>query len=1033
MSALIPCKIFANADYRTELLTGTNAPTLAAPTMAPVTSTAPRSVPAQNTIAQVQAPKAAREAPKRAKAPKTNPKADLWVKLLPVLVDISGLEAEEIKEDDTLVNIGIDSLMGMELAREVETTFNCTLDPAQLISIVDVPGILAFLQSALGHQDDDTASESSDTGSSDTAISETSPPSSDDERPTEPKWLAKDTKYDQSATTVDLPSSTVLEAFGESKARTDHFLKTYGCAGYLDSVYQKQTRLCLVLTSQAFKQLGCDLEAAKPGEVLQAVPYVARHHRFHEYLYKMLEETRIINVDGEIITRTAIPLPSQNAEAILNDLMEHHSDNGASHQLTYNVGSKMADVLSGKADGPALIFGDHKNRDLVAQFYGELPFNKLYFEQMVDFFTRLAEKLKLSSQNHTTLKILEMGAGTGGTTKVLVPALAKLGIPIEYTFTDLSPSLIAQAKRRFKQYSFMKFAVHDIEKPCSDPELMGSQHIVIATNAVHATHSIKVSTENIHGFLRPDGFAMLLEMMGTLHWVDVVWGTLEGWWLFDDGRTHAIVDETRWKRDLLTAGYKHVDYTDGKLPENRVQRILLAMKSDVDQGLDELPTPETSSSEDDGHDLSPEELEVRKSVADDYVKNTARGFSIPEYSGSPVSGTGTCVLVTGATGSLGSHIITHLANLDTVDTIYCLNREAPPPRGTRKDAAVDRDPLQRQIQALESRGIKMDPSSLAKLKAIEADSSKPRLGLDTAQYEQLLGHVTHIIHNAFPVNGLRSLEQNEPQFLAMRNLVDLAADISSRRKSSPNSDFKFTFQFVSSLSAVGKYPSRHNGEVYVPEKQWDIDSALPNGYGGAKVICERVLQDTLGKHPDIFRAMTVRLGQVSGSAKTGYWNHMEVLGFLFKSAQTLRSFPAVGGVLSWLTLEAASASLADLLLRDAPDCHPIYHVDNPVPRAWADIIPALADALDIPEKGIVPLKEWLRRVQIFPGENVWDNPAAKAMDFFEHKFEHMSCGGVALATDNAREHSPTLNWCRTVDDKLIRKYVRAWKTSGFLR
>jgi hypothetical protein len=267
----------------------------------------------------------------------------------------------------------------------------------------------------------------------------------------------------------------------------------------------------------------------------------------------------------------------------------------------------------------------------------------------------------------------------------------------------------------------------------------------------------------------------------------------------------------------------------------------------------------------------------------------------------------------------------------------------------------------------------------------------------------------------------------------MRNLVDFAAGVSARRKSSPDSKFKFTFQFVSSLSAVGKYPSVHGGEVQVPEEQWGVDSALPNGYGGAKVICERVLLDTLGAYPERFRAMTVRLGQVSGSIKTGYWNHMEVLGFLFKSAHTLRAFPAVQGVLSWLPLEEASASLADLLLRDAPDCYPVYHVDNPVPKAWEDMIPVVAEELGVPQERVVSLREWLRRVQAYPGEDPWDNPAAKAIDFFEHKFKHMSCGGVTMATDRAREHSPTLRAVQPVSDEVVRKYFQAWKTSGFLR
>ncbi|KAK8061625.1 hypothetical protein PG994_007991 [Apiospora phragmitis] len=366
----------------------------------------------------------------------------------------------------------------------------------------------------------------------------------------------------------------------------------------------------------------------------------------------MLEETRIIDCDDGIITRTAIPLPSQTAQAILEDLMKHHADNEASHQLTYNVGSRMADVLSGKADGPQLIFGDAKNRELVASLYGELPFKKLYFYQ-------------------TTLKILEMGAGTGGTTKVI------------YTFTDRSPSLVAQAKRKFKQYPFMKFAVHDIEKAPAEQELIGSQHTVIASNAVHATHSLQGSNGNIRKFLRPDGFLILLEMMGSLHWVDVVWGTLEGWWLFDDGRSHAIVYERRWEKELLASGFKHVEWTDGKLPEVHVQQVLIAMAADVPQALDNPPAADLSEmmGHGDGEEESEDDLQARKAAADKYVESTIQGFSVPpqtkwatvtDTTSSPV-----CVLVTGATGSLGSHIVAHLASLPTVDKVYCLNHHRP--------------------------------------------------------------------------------------------------------------------------------------------------------------------------------------------------------------------------------------------------------------------------------------------------------------------------------------------------------------------
>jgi malonyl CoA-acyl carrier protein transacylase/nucleoside-diphosphate-sugar epimerase len=955
---------------------------------------------------------------------KANSRADIWAKLRPVLADISGLEVDEINETDALADIGIDSLMGMEMSREVETTFACTLEQSEIVGLTDIHGILDYLQKTLDHRDgvSSLASEepSSEDGFSEEGVFVTSTPDSSSD------YVITDGRNDCD---MELPPAAVLESFRESSLLTDNFLKTRGCAGYLSGVSQKQTRLCLVLISMAFKELGCDLKAAQAGDVLQPVPFVAKHQRFRDYLYTMLEETRIIDSDDGVISRTAIPLPSQTADAILEDLLKHHADNGASHQLTYNVGSHMAEVLSGKADGPQLIFGDAKNRELVASFYGELPFNKLYFELMADFLSRLSAKLNMNSSSPTTLKILEMGAGTGGTTKVLVPMLAKLGIPVEYTFTDLSPSLVAQAKRRFKQYPFMKFAVHDIEQPPSEAELVGSQHIVIASNAVHATHSLHVSATNVRKFIRPDGFLILLEMMSSLHWVDVVWGTLEGWWLFDDGRTHAIVNEKRWERELLGSGFKHVEWTDGKLPEVHVQRVLIAMAADVPPGLS-LPVLEGADANhhEDDEEMNEEHIRARVAAADKYVKRTIEGFSVPPLNASAIATSrvtsSVAVLVTGATGSLGSHIVAYLASLPTVDKIYCLNRHGPGGLKARANA----DPQKRQIQSLESKSIYLDQSSLSKLEAIETDSFEAQLGLDMEVYSQLVESVTHIIHNGFPVNGLRSLEHNEPQFATMRNLVDLAATASATR--GPNS--KITFQLVSSLSAVGKYPYTHDGRTQVPEEPLDIDSALTNGYGGAKAICERVLRETLGQHPERFRAMTVRLGQVSGSAKTGYWNHMEVLGFLFKSAQTLRAFPNVTGPLSWVPLESASASLADLLLRDDPDCYPIYHIDNPAIRDWAGIVPVLADALGVPKKGVVSLEEWVRRVRAHPAENPWENPAYQALSFFEHKFLHMSCGGVTLATEKAQEHSPTLRNVQPVSDQQVRRYIEVWKESGFL-
>lgn len=236
-------------------------------------------------------------------------------------------------------------------------------------------------------------------------------------------------------------------------------------------------------------------------------------------------------------------------------------------------------MLSGATDGVKLIFGSAQGRELAAGLYGDWPINRATYAGMEEFLTRLASRLegdggRISAEN--PLRILEMGAGTGGTTKRLVPLLARLGLPVEYTFTDLSPSLVAQARKAWgKQYPFMRFAVHDIEKQPA-PELVGTQHLVVASNAVHATPSLQNSTRCIRNILRPDGFLCLVEMTRPMYWVDIVFGLFEGWWMYNDGREHVVAHEERWEADLQASGYGHVDWIDGESEESKIWKFIIA-------------------------------------------------------------------------------------------------------------------------------------------------------------------------------------------------------------------------------------------------------------------------------------------------------------------------------------------------------------------------------------------------------------------------------------------------------------------------
>lgn len=413
----------------------------------------------------------------------------------------------------------------------------------------------------------------------------------------------------------------------------------------------------------------------------------------------------------------------------------------------------------------------------------------------------------------------------------------------------------------------------------------------------------------------------------------------------------------------------------------------------------------------------------RAAVVDAYVRDFTAGFDMPPSVSTRDAANVTrpqCVLVTGATGSLGAHLVAELVARPDVETVFCLNRVS---RGS--------DAAQRQRKSLAEKGLELEPGHLAKLRIFETDASKPQLGLSDEQYEGLTRAITAIIHNAWPMSGVRPIRGFEAQFAVMRNLIDLARDAAA---CSPRT---VTFQFISSIAVVGHYPM-WSGTVHVPEQRVGIESVLPNGYGDAKYVCERMLDTTLHKHPGPFRTMCVRLGQVAGNSKTGYWNSLEHLSFLVKSSQTLRALPDFSGKLSWTPVDVVASTLADLVLGSvsgsptASTPYSIYHIDNPVGQPWQNMVPVLARALGIPSSNVLPFTEWVRRVRHFPGSVERDNPAFKLIDFLDGNFLRMSCGGLLLDTAHTRQHSPTLAAMGPVSDVTAEGYIRYWRRTGFL-
>ncbi|KAH8650845.1 hypothetical protein BGZ60DRAFT_534031 [Tricladium varicosporioides] len=165
------------------------------------------------------------------------------------------------------------------------------------------------------------------------------------------------------------------------------------------------------------------------------------------------------------------------------------------------------------------------------------------------------------------LRILEVGAGTGGTTATILHGLMNAGgLPTysTYTFTDISAGFFPAAKERFAYASNLEFKVFDISK---DPFEQGfeesSYDVILAVNVIHATPFLKQTLGNLQPLLRPDGMLVMTEICSSSRGSSFIFGNFSGWWLGEaDGREdQPHVSISRWDEDLKASGFMGIDTT----------------------------------------------------------------------------------------------------------------------------------------------------------------------------------------------------------------------------------------------------------------------------------------------------------------------------------------------------------------------------------------------------------------------------------------------------------------------------------------
>jgi thioester reductase-like protein len=369
---------------------------------------------------------------------------------------------------------------------------------------------------------------------------------------------------------------------------------------------------------------------------------------------------------------------------------------------------------------------------------------------------------------------------------------------------------------------------------------------------------------------------------------------------------------------------------------------------------------------------------------------------------------GQYVVVTGATGSLGAHVVGQLATRDDTEKVYCLVRAS-------STATAD----QRVLDSLRERCVYDDLPSQArnKIEALPSNFALPDLGLGEEAYSRLASKITSLIHCAWSVNFNLALTSFEKDCIAgTHNLINLCL-VAKRPKPAH-------FNFCSSVSTVAATPSRHAPEALPAE----LSYALGMGYAQGKLVTEHMCMRA-AKQTGI-KARVLRVGQVIGDTKAGVWNATEAIPMILQCALTVGALPKLDEEPLWLPVDVVAKATIEISLSDAVST--VVNVVNHRGFHWTrDLLLMVRRALPGVEYKEVTQREWIRNLRKTE-QDPSKNPPIKLLKFFEGKYDSDEAKiGMRYETDKARKYSQALADAPVINEAMVGKFVEHWQATAW--
>ncbi len=398
-------------------------------------------------------------------------------------------------------------------------------------------------------------------------------------------------RTDSEGTPAPLPPAPLEDLWEAARKAVDEVLALRG-RDRLEGVMADEDDLAAAQVARGLREMGVSAGEEFSAESLGVAE--AMLQVFGRLMSKLGDRGLLESGEGETWKATpAFEACADSASRELREFFTKHPGHVPEGTLSATTGAALGPILRGEEDAVQILFGG-SGADLLEHFYGDGLLASHWMSGIGAALKEAAERLP----EGRGLRILEVGAGTGGLAAYVLPVLERN--LHHYLFTDISAGFFQTAQQKLANFPEVEYQAYNLENDFRNHNLeAGSFDFIVGTNVLHAVEDVRASLTSLKDLLKPGGTLVFMDVSNPQLWTESIFGLTSGWWQLTDRDLRPeqpLLSREAWENVLREVGFEETLSIPGLLgPEGDEGQVAVFARKAFEDGeaasAETLPEP----------------------------------------------------------------------------------------------------------------------------------------------------------------------------------------------------------------------------------------------------------------------------------------------------------------------------------------------------------------------------------------------------------------------------------------------------------